>query len=315
MRFAVTGAMGYIGSHMCVELRKAYPDCEIIGIDMKYEPEFNHVMDKFVKQDLASQVLYMTDIDAIFHFAAFASVPEGEKNPYDYYRNNVDSTLNVMRFVRQAVPYVIYSSTCAVYGTPDYVPVDENHQKQPESVYASSKLMGEKIVQDMAGERKYAILRYFNVAGRNRPAGLYEKHEPETHLIPILVENKEIDIYGNDYNTEDGTAIRDYIHVIDVCQAHIRAYEYLKNNDRNLICNIGSGRGYSVREVVDVYETATGNDLKVNIKPRRKGDIDRIYADTNKMKSLLHFTPKYDMLDIIDSMTEDIPEDMRMEDA
>ena len=315
MRFLVTGAMGYIGSHMCVELRKAYPDCEIIGTDMKYEPEFNHVMDKFVLTNLADNIIYHTDIDAVFHFAAFANVPAGEKNPYEYYHNNINSTMHVMRFVRQAVPYIIHSSTCAVYGTPDYVPVDEKHPLRPESVYASSKVMCEKIVQDMAGDSKYAILRYFNVAGRNRQAGLYEKHDPETHLIPLLMQNREIDIYGTDYNTSDGTAIRDYIHIIDLCQAHIQAFEYLREKNRNLICNLGTGRGCSVREVIDIVESVIEIDIKRNEKPRRQGDLAAIYANTYRMKEWLHFTPKYDMLDIIDSMNEPISEEMRMEDA
>jgi UDP-glucose 4-epimerase len=308
--FLVTGCNGYIGSHMCYELRKHYPDCNIIGVDMVDKPHLCHLYDDFQQMNLCYQTpdVYETSVDCIFHFAALASVTEGEAHKYSYYRNNIQSSSNMIDLaIKNDIQNFIFSSTSAVYGEPDWFPVfpmNEEYPKNPVSVYAKTKSIIEDIL--LAAEENgilYAgILRYFNAAGRNVEANLYEEHNPETHLIPLLVKNDNINVYGTDYGSADGTCVRDYIHVIDICKAHIKAYEYMVDNKRGIVCNIGTGIGSTVMEVIKMVENVLTKNINITIKPRRPGDVPFLLSDVNKMKNVLTFTPEYDILSIISSM-------------
>ena len=308
-KFVVTGASGYIGSHMCYELRKAYPDCFIIAIDKFRKRKLDHLYDQFELRDIAKTNVeffrFNKDIDCIFHFAALAVVPESEEKPYTYYCNNVMSTIRMMdEAIYHGIKNFVFSSTCAVYGTPKSLPIKEDEKRKPESVYAASKSIAEDILLAAEKERgvRVSLLRYFNAAGRNVEAGLYEEHDPETHLIPNLVKHNKVTVYGNNYDTPDGTAIRDYIHVIDLCRAHIRAYEYMENNNKGIVCNLGTGQGNSVMEVIDKVEVTQGKSLLIEFKPRRNGDLPILYSDTTKMRNNLQFLPEHDIVSIIESM-------------
>lgn len=310
--FLVTGCNGYIGSHMCLELGKFYPDCHIIGVDKDVKPHLRHLYDDFIHADLVSDTLYPTKgrIDCIFHFAAYISVEEGERNPFSYYRNNIGATLGIIEAAkRYGVKNFIFSSTAAVYGdcSRDYLfggNILETQPLNPTSVYGKSKAMCETIFESLK-DINVARLRYFNACGRNKAANLYEEHDPETHLIPLLTRNKTATIYGDDYSTDDGTCVRDYVHVIDICRAHIYAYRYLEQQENtNIAVNIGSGKGYSVKEVVDgVNRVIHNGDMTIVYTGRRKGDVPYLVADNTKLKELLNYTPQFTLDDILESMS------------
>ena len=309
--FLITGASGYIGSHMAYQLKKAYPDCRVVGVDIVKKDKLDHLFDDFFQWDLTQtngEVFDRYEYECVFHFAAYASVPEGEKYQFEYYYNNITSSLNTLNdAILCKVPYFIFSSTCAVYGNPRYIPIDEDHDKNPISVYAKTKGIFEDILLSAHEQKKIrsGILRYFNAAGRNAKAGLYEEHSPETHLIPLLVKGDTIDVYGNDYKTTDGTPLRDYIHVIDICEAHIKAYEYLReNSDKPLVCNIGTGMAHSVIEVVEKVNTILGKEVKMKFKSRRTGDAVALVSDVTRMKNVLQFQPKHDIVSIVESMKD-----------
>jgi len=306
--FFVTGANGYIGSHMCYELRQAYPDCIIFGLDKDQKDHLEHLYDRFYTIDLSmSNVSMLMDynigFDCVFHFAALSSVEEGEVWVRKYYWNNVGGSLRLINMMLHRAKHFIFSSTCAVYG-PSKVPLSEDMTKNPKSIYAKTKSMVEDVLLDISKDEKMkvGILRYFNAAGRNVEANLYEEHDPETHLIPILMESNEAKIYGNDYDTPDGTAVRDYIHVVDICKAHIKTYEYMEKNNKGIVCNIGTGRGYSVLEVIDTISKIERRKFDLEFLDRRPGDVDRLVSDVTRMKEVLTFEPEHDMVSIIKSM-------------
>lgn len=306
--FVVTGASGYIGSHMCYELRKAYPDSIIIGVDKVRKFKLDHLYDEFLCYDLAKTNFCIFDrykADCIFHFAAYTIVPESEVNPYTYYRNNLMSSIRLLdEAIFYGVKNFVFSSSCSVYGKPEYLPIDENIWEAPESVYAKSKFMFEEILQSAEKQEgiRAGILRYFNAAGRNVEANLYEEHDPETHLIPNLIKQDKIKIYGTEYETKDGTAVRDYIHVIDLCRAHIKTYEYMEKNNKGILCNLGTGKGHSVKEVVGLVEEILGKKFEVEYASKRKGDLPELYADVSRMRNDLQFLPEHDIVSIIESM-------------
>lgn len=309
--FVVTGCNGYIGSHMCHELGALYNDCHIIGIDRVRKNHLKHLYDEFIQVDLALDPIVLSNgkkrhIDAVFHFAAEISVEEGESNPWKYYFNNVTSALRMMKEAKQyGIKNFIFSSTAAVYEKSEsslFGHFFETSSVNPYSVYGKTKAMIENVLIDEK-EMNCAILRYFNVAGRNERANLYEEHDPETHLIPLLVRNKDAVIYGTDYFTKDGTCVRDFIDVRDVCRAHTLAYRYMEEKNESLLLNIGSGKGYSVKEVVDkVNEIIHNGKMTVRYEERRPGDVSYLVADTTKIKELLDFQPQYSLEDIIESM-------------
>lgn len=309
--FVVTGCNGYIGSHMCHELGTFYNDCHIIGVDKHDKPHLRHLYDDYSPINLSHAPLYSSkeSIDCIFHFAAYISVEEGERDPWKYYRNNVGATLGVIDFAkRYNVKNIIFSSTAAVYGdcSKDYIfggDILETYSVNPTSVYGKSKAMCETILEGL-DDINIARLRYFNACGRNVKANLHEEHDPETHLIPLLAKNKTATIYGNDYQTDDGTCVRDYVHVTDICRAHIQAYRYIENKEyENIAVNIGSSKGYSVKEVVDKANKIIHNGaMTIEYKGRRDGDVPYLVADNTKMKEVLDYTPLYTLDEIMESM-------------
>ena len=308
--FVVTGCNGYIGSHMCYELRQRYPDCTIVGVDKVDKPHLRHLYDGYSPIDLSCNPLYTTsrEVDCVFHFAAYISVEEGERDPWSYYRNNIGATLGAIEFAKRCgVKNFIFSSTAAVYGESanPIITLKENTKLQPTSVYGKTKAMCEEILQACT-DMNVARLRYFNACGRNAKANLYEEHDPETHLIPLLVKNNQATIYGNTWATKDGTCIRDYVHVIDICRAHICAYEHMENSPcSNLACNIGTGTGYSVKEVVDKVNAIIHNgEMNIVYEDRRNGDVPRLVANTEIAETVLGFKPEYTLDDIIESMKD-----------
>lgn len=311
-RFVVTGCNGYIGSHMCYELKKAYPDCKIHGIDKVRKDHLKHLYDSFDHADLSTDMIYLSSIDggrvdAIFHFAAYISVEEGEKDSWRYYHNNVVGSLRLIeQAMRRSVKNFIFSSTAAVYGesiNPLFGHVKEVHPMNATSVYGKTKQTVEEILSSIKG-MNVIRLRYFNACGRNVEANLYEEHDPETHLIPLLTKSNKAIIYGNTWSTKDGTCVRDYVHVIDICRAHIKAYEYMSNVDHcNMAINIGTGQGHSVMEVVDkVNKIIHNNTMTIEFQDRRNGDVPYLVADTDLAKNLLNFKTEYTLDNIIESM-------------
>ena len=307
--FLVTGASGYIGSHMCFELRQNYPGCRIVGLDKVSKRKLKHLYDEFYLCDLAkSSQNYMKEkYDCIFHFAASTVVSEGELNPYSYYHNNIMGSMNLIdNAVFYKVKNFVFSSSCSVYGLAGKAKIDEMTKKDPQSVYAQTKSIIEDVLEGAWKEygMRSSCLRYFNAAGRNVQAGLYEEHDPETHLIPILYKETDINVYGTKYETPDGSAIRDYIHVVDICQAHIEAYEYMERNGKGITCNIGTGQGHSVKELIAMCEILYQKKFNVTECSPRFGDVPRLVANTEKMREELTFEPLYDIISIIESVRE-----------
>lgn len=307
--FVVTGCNGYIGSHMCHELGAFYNDCHIIGVDKDVKPHLRHLYDDFIHADLVSDTFYSTKgrIDCIFHFAAYISVEEGERDPWAYYRNNIGATFGAIDAAKYyGIKNFIFSSTAAVYGdsiNPLAGHIMETRSLNPVSVYGKTKAICEEILSRLDGIN-VARLRYFNACGRNAKANLHEEHNPETHLIPLLVRNKKAAIYGDTWATKDGTCVRDYVHVIDICRAHICAYEYISNNEgANIACNIGTGTGYTVKEVIDKVNTIIHNgEMEIVYEDRRNGDVPYLVADTTTAETVLKFKPEHTLDDIIESM-------------
>ena len=233
-------------------------------------------------------------IDGVIHFAAFALVEESVQNPSKYYRNNIYGTLNLLdTMIKHNVKRIVFSSTCATYGEPTYTPIDEKHPQNPINPYGYSKLAVERIMDDYdkAYKLKSIRLRYFNVAGADEKGRIGEWHEPETHLIPNILksnDNKVFTIFGDDYDTRDGTCIRDYVNVLDLAEAHRLSYEYLIKENKTDVFNIGTGEGYSVKEVFEACERVLNKKIPVEIKGRRAGDPAVLYADIVKVENILN---------------------------
>ena len=305
--FVVTGCNGYIGSHMCHELGKLYNDCKIYGIDKHDKKHLRHLYDFYDHTDLAVDPISLPEgTDAIFHFAGYIGVEEGEQQPTRYYRNNVTGSLRLItRAIEAGVPNFIFSSTAAVYGEDKsamFGHLNEGMKMNPHSIYAKTKAMIEQVLMDTP-EMNTARLRYFNAAGRDARANLYEEHDPETHLIPLLARNREATIFGNDWPTKDGTCIRDYVHVKDICRAHTLAYRYMEENNKSVVFNVGCGKGYSVKEVIDKANNILHNgEMSVRVTGRRDGDVPYLVADTTRIKETIGFEPEYSLDDILESM-------------
>jgi len=266
----------------------------------------------FVEGDLADpslvqRVLRDHEVTSVIHFAAYAYVGESVTNPRKYFRNNVVCTLNLLdAMIDAGVREIVFSSTCATYGEPREVPISETHPQSPVNPYGESKLAVEKILHwySAAYGTRFAALRYFNAAGADPDGELGEDHDPETHLIPLAIEaalgrGRELSIYGTDYPTPDGTAIRDYIHVADLADAHWLALQHLAASNGNLRLNLGTGRGHSVREVVAAVEKVGGRKVPTREAPRRPGDPPALVADAREAAKVLGWRPKHPDLETI----------------
>jgi UDP-glucose-4-epimerase GalE len=244
---------------------------------------------------------------AVVHFAAYAYVGESMSDPGKYFRNNVVNTIKLLdSMVECGVDTIVFSSTCASYGLPDRVPIDEQHPQRPVNPYGESKLFIERALHWYSNAHgiRAAALRYFNAAGADPDAEIGEKHDPETHLIPLVIEaalgrRSHVDIYGSDYSTPDGSAIRDYIHVTDLADAHVKALEKLQAGSENLFVNLGTGKGHSVREVISMVEQVSGRLVDARLTARRAGDPAELVAATNLATELLGWKPEYSNLQTI----------------
>ncbi len=252
------------------------------------------------------RVLAEHKVTAVIHFAAYAYVGESVTNPRKYFHNNVVNTLNLLdAMVDGGVRDIVFSSTCAVYGEPQRVPISEDNRREPVNPYGESKLAVEKILRWYGGAYnfRYAALRYFNAAGADPDGELGEDHDPETHLIPLAIEaalgGRELSIFGTDYPTPDGTAVRDYIHVADLAQAHLLALNTLGAGTQQLQLNLGTGRGHSVREVVAAVERVSGRKVPAQLVARRAGDPPELVADARQAAAALGWKPRYAALDTI----------------
>lgn len=308
----VTGGAGYIGSHTNKMLnQEGYDTVVLDNLSKGYE---NFVKwGEFVNGDTGSkdirEIFETHDIDAVMHFAAFSSVAESVEHPQMYFKNNYKNTLNLLQIMREyGVDKFILSSTAAVYGNPEKIPITEDQKLKPINPYGHSKFIVEKSLGREAekGDFNFVSLRYFNAAGCDFDCEVGEYHDPETHLIPLVLDaalgiRDSISIFGTDYNTPDGTCIRDYIHVNDLARAHIFAYEYLVNGGKSDFFNLGNGKGYSVKEIIDTCKKVTGVDFKVETTDRREGDPDVLVADSSKVKDVLGWTPQYDLETIVSS--------------
>jgi UDP-glucose 4-epimerase len=301
----VVGGAGYIGSHMVKALLEGGYDTTIF--DNLSSGHRDAVLGgRFVQGDLADtaalDALFAAGrFDAVMNFAGSIQVGESVQKPGLYYRNNVANALNLLEaMVRHGVRHLVFSSTAAIFGEPAYVPIDEKHPTQPVNPYGRGKLMVEQMLADFdhAHGLKSACLRYFNAAGADPGGRIGERHEPETHLIPIALEvalgkRAQLSVYGDDYDTPDGTCIRDYIHVDDLCQAHLLALETLQRTGQSLAVNLGNGQGFSVREVIDTVRSVTGRAVPVRIEARRAGDPARLIADSGQARHQLGWVPRY----------------------
>jgi UDP-glucose 4-epimerase len=312
MTVLVTGGAGYIGSHMVHALLDAGERVVVLdnmstGFRWAVPEGVPLVVGDMGDVELVGNVLARHQVDAIVHFAAKIVVPESVEDPLGYYLNNtVKSRALIAAAVARGVKHVIFSSTAAVYGNPAVAPVPEDAPLQPMSPYGTSKMMTEMMLRDVAAAHPltYAVLRYFNVAGAD-PAGRTGQSTPAaTHLIKVAVQTvlgmrPHMQIFGEDYDTPDGTCVRDYIHVSDLVGAHVDALAYLRAGGANVTCNVGYGRGYSVREVVDTVKRVSGADFDARMTARRPGDPAQIVALSDRAKATLGWKPRLDDLDTI----------------
>lgn len=309
MKILVTGGAGYIGSVTAKILQdKGY---EVVVFDNLNGGHKENVSSKLVVGDLLNKEdinsgLKDENFDAVIHFAALALAGESMEQPFSYFQNNILGGINLLEFMKQKnVKHIVFSSTCAIYGTPKILPVAENAEKSPESVYGESKLAFEKILHwyDEIYGIKHINLRYFNAAGASLDGSLGENHNPETHIIPkaikAAINNYEFQLFGKDYATPDGTCIRDYIHVEDLANAHILAIDKLSKTNKSDSFNLGVGRGRSNLEVLDMVKKISGKNFSIKIAPRRLGDPAVVYADNAKAKAQLGFNPQYSDLETI----------------
>jgi len=300
----VTGGAGYIGS--CVAHLLHTKGYEVIILDkLIYAQKFEHSWAKLIQADFADKdilkkIFTENKIEAVLHFAAFIEVGRSVKDPADFYNNNVVKTLALLEEMQKhKVKNFIFSSSCAVYGTPQKLPLREDHPKKPISPYGNTKLAVEMILEDFANAygMSFVGLRYFNAAGAIPEEGLGEQHEPETHIIPLLLkaamQNKEFKIFGTDYSTPDGTCIRDYLHVKDLATAHCKALEYLLNGATSNCFNLGTGTGYSVRELINIVEQVVGTVVKIQECERREGDPAVLVSDASTVHDVLGWKSEF----------------------
>lgn len=307
----VVGGAGYIGAHMVLALNQAGHRVTVLD-DLSSGHREAVLAGRLVEGGLGDRRLLdalfgETRVDAVMHFAAHIEVGESVREPAKYYRNNFVHTQVLLDAMRDhEVGAFIFSSTAAIFGEPRYVPIDEAHPKAPINPYGRSKWMVEQLLEDY--DRAYGLravaLRYFNAAGADPAGRIGEHHDPETHLIPLVLQTasgrrEAVTVFGEDYDTPDGTCIRDFIHVADLCQAHLLALEHLLDGGGSRRYNLGNGAGYSVREVIDTARRVTGRDIPERRGTRRPGDPARLVADSRRIVQELGWTPGYPDLDTI----------------
>jgi UDP-glucose 4-epimerase len=312
MKLFIVGGAGYIGSHM---VKVAHTSGhEVITLDnlstghrdaVKYgEFEYCDIQDS----NRLNELFKKHKPDAVMHFSAYSLVGESMSDPYKYYNNNTVGTLNLLKaMIDNDCKNFIFSSTAAVFGNPEYTPIDEKHPKAPINPYGKSKLMIEQMLEDFdtAYGLKYVVFRYFNAAGHDLDGELSERHDPETHLLPLIMqtvrgEREAISIYGNDYDTKDGTCVRDYIHVNDLSRVHLQGVEYLLDGAKeSKVYNLGNGEGFSVKEIIEKVKEITNKEFKVLEEGRRAGDPATLIASSQRAKEELGFAPQIDKVDDI----------------
>ena len=311
MAILVCGGAGYIGSHINKQLHMEGYETVVFD-NLVYGHREAVKWGTFVRGDLANQadieaVFSSYKIDAVFHFAAYAYVGESVTEPEKYYYNNVVNTLNLLHVMKQhGCNRIIFSSTCATYGEPERVPITEDMAQNPINPYGRTKLMVEEIFKDYqkAYGLQFAVLRYFNAAGADPDGEIGESHHPETHIIPLVLDaasgkREDIRVFGTDYTTKDGSCIRDYIHVTDLADAHLRALHYLEEGKPGDFFNLGNAIGTSVLEVIASAKRVTGRDFKVTLADRRAGDPAKLVGSSEKARQVLGWKPRYGDIDTI----------------
>ncbi len=313
MKVLVLGGAGYIGSHTVYELINKNHEVIIIdNLETGYKQAI-HKNAKFYEGDLRNKSFLNevfkkeNDIDGIIHFAANSLVGESMENPLKYYDNNLIGTKILLEaMLENNITKIVFSSTAATYGEPENIPILESDKTEPTNTYGETKLAMEKMFKwvSKAHNLNYVSLRYFNACGAYKDGTIGEAHNPETHLIPIILQvangtREQINIFGDDYNTKDGTCIRDYIHVSDLADAHILAIEYLLKGGENNIFNLGNGVGFTVKEVIETAKKVTGKEIKAVISERRAGDPAVLVASSQKAKEVLKWNPTRNSLEEI----------------
>jgi UDP-glucose 4-epimerase len=321
MKILIIGGAGYIGSHTALLLLKEGYEIGIFDSLEKGHKEAVEILKEVGENNFPffqGNLLNFEDIDhaigefhpdAIIHFAAYIEVGESVQNPIKYYENNVYGGINLLKAMRNhSVDKIVFSSTAAIFGQPEKMPISEDTIKNPINPYGKSKLVFENILEDSskAYGLKYVALRYFNACGAEENGVIGEDHEPESHLIPLVMDaangkRESVSIYGTDYDTKDGTCIRDYIHILDLADAHIKALEFMVKHDKSDVFNLGNGAGYTVKEIIDEVKKVSGKEFKVIETQRRLGDPVALIADSTKAQKLLEWKPKYNLKDIVES--------------
>jgi UDP-glucose 4-epimerase len=311
MTILITGGAGYIGSHVLKELRADGIPCVVLDNLSRGHRELVLDADLVVGDvgdgPLVRQIIGDYHVSAVMHFAAYAYVGESAAEPLRYYANNVGATVGLLSaMMAGGVKTMVFSSTCATYGVPESIPITEDHPQRPINPYGATKLVVERILQDVGqahGLRSVAF-RYFNAAGAEPSGAIGEWHAPETHLIPLALEaaaghRDAVEIFGTDYPTSDGTCVRDYIHVVDLAQAHILGLRYLEAGGSSAAFNLGNGNGFSVQTVLETVERITGRSVTSRKAPRRPGDPPALVGSAEKARRVLGWTPKFDTLEAI----------------
>ncbi len=310
----VTGGAGYIGSHVALAIKeRGHLPILLDNLSRGHQEIVERAIgEKVIVADTRDAnaldaVFAKHKIDAVMHFAAFIEVGESVKDPLTFYDNNVHGSTTLLRAMQKAgVRHFVFSSTCATYGPPRIVPIPEDHPQNPVSPYGQTKLVVERMLADceIAFGLKYVSFRYFNAAGAHPGGGLGEDHTPETHLIPIVLDaamgkRPSVAIFGDDYDTPDGTCVRDYVHVSDLAAAHVLGVEYLLAQGESTAINLGNGRGFSVKEVITAAENVTGKKLRVEMAARRPGDPPILVGSSEKARNLLGWMPRFPDLETI----------------
>ena len=310
MSVLVLGGAGYIGSHTVDRLVEAGKDVVVVDSLVTGHIAAVRKEAKFYQGDLADKDFMRKvftenpDIDAVIHFAAFSLVAESMKDPLKYFDNNTAGMVKLLEVMNEFdIKYIVFSSTAATYGIPEKMPIYEDDPQLPINPYGESKLMMEKIMRwaDEAYGIKFVALRYFNVAGAKPDGSIGEDHHPETHLLPIVLqvamgEREKLQIFGDDYNTPDGTNVRDYVHPFDLADAHILAVDYLRNGNESSAFNLGSSTGFSNLEIVKAAREVTGKEIPAEIAARRGGDPDTLIAASEKARKVLGWKPEFDYI-------------------